>query len=418
MNESKTSDSLMTREYQVLHEVAQALQVAQPTRTMLQKVLEILTQFDELKVEHKAGLFLADEENKVLRLYTTIGGFSDEFLEKEKEVPYGDCLCGRVAESGELLMSEDCFTDTRHERRFTDMTAHGHYIVPLKSRDLLVGVLFLYTNTHPSWYQHSQEVLLSIGGLIADAILRSRNEEELAQYRDQLEERVRERTHDLEQVRSQLRNLSHRLQSVREEEKARLAREVHDELGQDLTALKLDLAWMERRLAEHPKSLEEKIGSMSRFIDETIGKVQKISTELRPAVLDVLGLAEALKWQTREFQNRTGLNCELTIDPDPLELDQERSTALFRIYQETLTNIIRHAKADSVHVQCRRTAECVELIVMDNGCGVDPEKISDPHSLGLVGIRERALACGGEITIEGQPGAGTTVTARLPLATQ
>lgn len=415
MNEPKTSSSLMTREYQVLHEVAQALQVPQPTRTMLQKALEILTQFDELKVEHKAGLFLADEENKVLRLYTTIGGFSEEFLEREQEVPYGDCLCGRVAESGELLMSEDCFTDTRHERTFTDMTAHGHYIVPLKSRDQMVGVLFLYTNTHPSWYRHSQEVLLSIGGLIADAIFRSRNEEELAQYRDQLEEKVQDRTRDLEQVRSQLRNLSHRLQSVREEEKARLAREVHDELGQDLTALKLDLAWMERRLAENPKSLEEKIGSMSRFIDETIGKVQKISTELRPAVLDVLGLAEALKWQTREFENRTGYQCELTIEPDPLELDQERSTALFRIYQETLTNIIRHAKADTVRIQCRRTSDSVELTVADNGCGVDPEKISDPHSLGLVGIRERALACGGEVTIAGPPGEGTTVIARLPL---
>ncbi len=416
MNESKTSTSLMTREYQVLHEVAQTLQVPQPTCSMLEKVLEILTQFDELKVEHKAGLFLADEESKVLRLYTTIGDFSDEFLKKEKVVPYGDCLCGRVAESGELLMSEDCFTDTRHERRFTDMTAHGHYIVPLKSRDQLVGVLFLYTNTQPSWYQHSQEVLLSIGGLIADAIIRSHNEEELARYRDQLEERVKERTRDLEQVRSQLRNLSHRLQSVREEEKARLAREVHDELGQDLTALKLDLAWMERRLKEQPKALEGKIETMSRFIDDTISKVQKISTELRPAVLDVLGLAEALKWQGREFENRTGIKCAFTIEPDPLELDAERSTALFRIFQETLTNIIRHAKADVVNVQCRKKEGEVVLMVADNGCGVDPKKISDPHSLGLVGIRERALAYGGEVTIDGQSGTGTTVTARLPLA--
>lgn len=177
-----------TEEYRVLHEVAKILHNAQGMESMLKESMAALIGFKELEVEQKAGIFLADEEKKVLRLLCTIGDFSDEFLEKEKEIPYGNCLCGRVAVSGELLVSNSCFTDKRHENQFEGMTAHGHYIVPLKSQEKMIGVLFLYTDENPPWYIRNQEILLSIGGLMADAIVSRRREEKIHNKNQQLEE--------------------------------------------------------------------------------------------------------------------------------------------------------------------------------------------------------------------------------------
>lgn len=175
-----------TEEYRVLHEVAKILHNAEGFQDMLEKVMITLTRFRELEVEYKAGIFLADEERRVLRLFSTIGEFSEEFLEKEKEIPYGNCLCGRAVVSGEMIISNNCFSDSRHENRFEGMTSHGHYIVPLKSSGKTLGVLFLYTDENPPWYCRSQEILLSIGGLIGDAIVARQREEDIKRKNDEL----------------------------------------------------------------------------------------------------------------------------------------------------------------------------------------------------------------------------------------
>lgn len=418
----------------MLHEVARVLHSSQGVKSMLENVLLVLTGFDELKVEKKAGIFLADPEKKTLNLYCTLGQFSEEFLENEQVVPYGSCLCGRVAESGELLMSESCFSDDRHERRYDGMQAHGHYIVPLKTREKLLGVMFLYTNTNPSWYEHSQEVLLSIGGLVADAIEHSLIEEELAGYRNQLEELVAERTVDLKQVnttlqkevaerthaeleltvlREQLRNLSNHLQNIREEEKTRIAREVHDELGQSLTALKMDLVCLKDELPQGQSELEERVQSMSGLIDSTITSVQRISSELRPQILDVMGLCEAISWQAKEYQKRTNLQFDLHCEHIPL--NKELTTDLFRIFQETLTNVVRHAQADQVRVSFHQQDGRLTMEIADNGKGMNPEKIDDSQSLGLIGIRERVLFLGGDVAFLSAPGEGTKVVVNIPL---
>ena len=401
---------------------------------MLDNVLFVLTGFDDLKVERKAGIFLADPEKKVLNLYCTLGKFTDEFLEKEQVVPYGDCLCGRVAESGQLLMSESCFSDSRHERKYEGMQAHGHYIVPLKTREKLLGVMFLYTNTNPSWYRHSQEVLMSIGGLVADAIAHSLVEEELARYRNDLEERVTERTADLNQantllrkeveeranaeyqitiIREQLRNLSNHLQNMREEEKTRIAREVHDELGQSLTALKMDLVCLKEELPDHLPDLQERIQTMSGLIDSTITSVQRISSELRPQILDVMGLCEAISWQAREYEKRTNLQFDLSCEQ--VSINKELTTELFRIFQEALTNVVRHSQADRVRVQLHQNDEQIIMVMEDNGQGMPLEKINAPQSLGLIGIRERVLFLSGEVEFFGEPGKGTRVNVKIPL---
>ena len=429
-----TQSRLLTQEYEILHEVARVLHSSQGVKSMLESVLLVLTGFEDLKVEKKAGIFLADPEKKTLNLYCTLGEFTSEFLENEQVVPYGSCLCGRVAESGQLLMSESCFSDDRHERKYDGMQAHGHYIIPLKTKEKLLGVMFLYTNTHPSWYPHSQEVLLSIGGLVADAIEHSLVEEELSRYRNELEERVEartavlnqanttlqqeivERTHAEQQltlIREQLRNLSNHLQSVREEEKTRIAREVHDELGQSLTALKMDLVCLKDELPDPQPELQERVQSMSGLIDSTITSVQRISSELRPQILDVMGLCEAIAWQAKEYQKRTQLHFDLNCEHIPL--NKELTTDLFRIFQEALTNIVRHAQANRVGVSFHQQDGSLTMQIEDDGRGIPPEKIEDYQSLGLIGIRERVLFLGGDVEFLGEPGKGTKVVVKIPL---
>jgi len=219
---------------------------------------------------------------------------------------------------------------------------------------------------------------------------------------------------ELKNSQAQLRNLVARLQSIREEERRLIAREIHDELGQSLTALKMDLYWLKNRIPKDQKSQLEKTKSMSKLIDKTIQRIKRISAELRPGLLDYLGLPAAVEWEGKEFQNRTGIKCEVNIHSEDITLDQDRSTAVFRIFQETLTNAARHANATRVKVSLKEKTGKLELQVRDNGKGITEEQISDPKSFGLIGMRERAQFLGGEVEIKGVQDKGTTVTARIP----
>ena len=214
---------------------------------------------------------------------------------------------------------------------------------------------------------------------------------------------------ELQDSREQLRNLSVYLQSVREQERTNIAREIHDELAQALTALKMDVSWLDHRLPRDPGSLIEKTKSMSNLIDSTIQTVKRISAELRPGILDDLGLVAALEWQAEEFQNRTGIICHITADPQDLTVDQDRSTAIFRIFQETLTNVTRHARATRVAVSLKERGGRLTLRVRDNGTGITEEQIANSQSFGLIGIRERVHPWGGKVSIKGIQGKGTTV---------
>lgn len=234
---------------------------------------------------------------------------------------------------------------------------------------------------------------------------------------------------ELRRSRQMLRKLSGRLQEVREEEKSRIAREIHDELGQLLTGFKLDLSWLGTRLTSMAASknkgrdglsqqvhhLLEKISAMLKLNDRTIETVRRISRELRPPVLDYLGLRGTLEWQSQEFETRTGIRCKVSSNcPDSHELDQNKTIALFRIFQETLTNVARHAHATKVNVSLLEDGKTVVLRVEDNGKGIKESQLCDASSLGLVGMRERAVLIGGDISISGAPGKGTTVKVRVP----
>lgn len=220
---------------------------------------------------------------------------------------------------------------------------------------------------------------------------------------------------NLKKSEENLRALAAHLQSVREEEWTRIAREIHDELGQTLTGLKMDLTWVVNRLPSDRKALTARAKSMFDLIDSTIQSVRKIASRLRPEVLDELGLAAAIGWQAKDFRKRTGIRCKLSLPPDRLGLDRERATAAFRIFQELLTNVARHANATRIDVTMRAESGVLLLAVEDNGKGIAASAIDSPKSLGLLGMRERLLPFGGKMQIAGSQDKGTKVLVSIPL---
>lgn len=220
----------------------------------------------------------------------------------------------------------------------------------------------------------------------------------------------------LKQSREQLRRLALHLQSVREEERARIAREVHDVLGQSLTAIRMDVAWLEKGLHTEQEGLRHRLDDMKGLVDTTIQTVRRIATDLRPGILDDLGLAAALEWQAREFAQRTGIVCRFVDESGDVDLERGRATALFRIFQEMLTNVARHAEARHVDIALRRDGDHLMLVVADDGRGITPREVSSRRSLGLLGMRERVLPWGGWFEIAGTPGQGTRASVRMPLA--
>jgi signal transduction histidine kinase len=242
---------------------------------------------------------------------------------------------------------------------------------------------------------------------LVPAINRALRETMQRRENQKAQERLR-RSHD------QLRALTGHLQFVREKERTRIAREVHDELGQALTGLKLDLAWLYGKITGE-RTLQRKVKAMSAHIDTTIQAVRRIATELRPGVLDSLGLAAAIEWQTTDFQERTGIQCSVKIDVKEAISDREFSTMCFRIFQETLTNIVRHAKATHVDVRLAQVDHELVLTVRDNGRGISEREVVNARSIGLIGMRERVAQVGGQVFFFGLPTRGTTVTMRVPM---
>jgi PAS domain S-box-containing protein len=217
----------------------------------------------------------------------------------------------------------------------------------------------------------------------------------------------------------QLRALSARIHSAREEEGTRIAREIHDELGGALTGLRWELEGIDKTLASATNGnrvphIREKIATMTERIDSTIRTVRRISSDLRPGILDDLGPIAAIEWQSQQFQQRTGINCVCESSVDDVELNRDRATAVFRIFQEILTNVLRHAQATHVEVNMWEHEGRFFLEVTDNGSGITAQQERNRNSLGLLGMRERAHLVGGDIKITGVSGRGTTVMVCVP----
>jgi PAS domain S-box-containing protein len=221
----------------------------------------------------------------------------------------------------------------------------------------------------------------------------------------------------LQRTLSELRTLSRRLDVVREEERTRIARELHDELGVRLTCLKLDLTRLQSLIGEPlflREKMEEKVRSMTGEVDSTIVSIQRLVAELRPGILDDLGLVAAIEWQCQDFERRSGTRCFCEAPQELIRLDRAHATAAFRICQEALMNVARHSEATCVGVLVEQVNGELLLEIQDDGRGIPADKLTDSASLGLLGMRERARSLGGQVEIAGSPGKGTTVTLRLP----
>jgi len=229
----------------------------------------------------------------------------------------------------------------------------------------------------------------------------------------------------IQQAYQQLRELTAQLEASQEAERKRIARELHDEFGGQITALRVDLTWLSRKSGTQgngvsAEEVAQRLKSMTELVDTLARSTRRIAGALRPSILDDLGLVAALRWQTRDFQERTGLECTLLLGPDvaQMQVQDSQATALFRIAQELLTNVTRHANAQRVQIGLQEEHGALVMTIDDDGRGIMEEDMSKPTSFGLRGIRERVALIGGELTMKGVPHRGTTVGVRVPISQQ
>lgn len=220
---------------------------------------------------------------------------------------------------------------------------------------------------------------------------------------------------ELKKSYDHIRALATHLQNIREEERTSIAREIHDALGQQLTGLKMDIAWLARRLGKQDEEVEKKIKSTLQLTDETVKTVRRIATELRPSILDDLGLIAAIEWHSKEFEHRFSIQTIFQTELPQLNLDPATATGLFRIYQESLTNVLRHADANKITSTLYINENVLIMNITDDGKGFDINSIRDKKTLGLLGMKERTLIMGGKYEIKSNSGNGTSVTVSVPL---
>ncbi len=325
---------------------------------------------------------------------------------------------------------------TLHQKLTSQNYRYGHTALIENPRGTCLGTISLLSKSkRPPTL--SQQAFIESGSQIAClAIEDQRKKKEIKKLKAKLSNEVDDRTQKIREAIRQLQdeivqrkimerslktsneklqNLSNHLENVREEERTRISREIHDELGQMLTTLKMKLAILEERTLDEGFPIQEDLQAMMGLVETTLQTVRRISTELRPGILDVLGLSEALEWQAQEFQEQTKIRIQSEIQRLPENLGKDISTACFRICQEALTNVARHAKANHVTVSLRHEQGKLELIVRDNGKGITNEQLSRITSLGLIGMRERAQNLGGDLNIERAAPNGTEVSFSFPL---
>jgi len=299
---------------------------------------------------------------------------------------------------GKTIVVEDGTLDGRFQqpRLFSDHGVVSSVTVPIRGWGRPFGVLMACDDRRRAFDSDDVNFLEGVANVLAHALERRQAEEALASSQERL------------------RNLAARLHAVREEERTVIAREIHDQLGQALTGMKMDLSWLMRRLPDND-SVTERAESMQALLDSTVDSVRTISTQLRPPILDDLGLEAAVEWQTTEFCRQSGIECALELRIGERFVKNEHATAAFRILQEALVNVARHADAENVTVEIRFADDTLLLSVSDDGIGIGDAALSSSHSIGLIGMRERAAALGGNVIIRRLPDGGSLVKLELPL---
>lgn len=310
-----------------------------------------------------------------------------------------------------ILIYTATFTSPNDERFALDAGADLYLRKPASSAELLAAIarILASAKSRPGRFRPP----------LGDAEMAKQYSEVLIHKLEAKNLELTERTERLKEAERQLRQMASRLESVREEEATCISRELHDELGQALTALNIDLHWLRERTEQvenEPmrRKMRERINSMLAAVESTVHSVQRISAELRPSMLDHLGLLATLEWLVNDFAARTECSCEWKAKPANLALDALQSATVFRIFREALTNIARHAKAKRVTVTFEQNADGMRLEITDDGEGFPADRLADPASLGLTGMRERALLVAGRLEVQSAPGRGTSVKLWVP----
>lgn len=382
-------------ELDTLHQASQRLQQALTTEALANEIIHIL---EEVLTYEYGSVLLVDGKGKLVPFAFSLPGQTlnaqdlNQLTTSDRRVGKG--IVEWVAEHGKSVCLGDVRADPRYSPRQEDI--QSELCVPLQVGRHIIGVVNIETTRSDAYTAEDQRLLETLAAQMAVAI---RNSQLLALERDS---------------QRRLRQLANYLQEALEAERARIAREIHDEFGQMLTALKMDTVWLRKRLPPDRAELAGKTAEMVELIDTAVQTVRNLASELRPGLLDDLGLVAALEWYAQQFSKRTGIVCEIDLGSGDIGLHETASTAVFRIFQETLTNITRHAKATYVFISLRQTEGGFFMTVRDNGQGMAHKQLRGKRSLGITGMSERVRALGGTLDIQSAPGRGTSLTLKLP----
>ncbi len=398
----KRTTNLLSEETKLLELIATGSPLPQVVRSVLATI--------QAHMEGASCMFLSlDAESGILRQCLTADADTPPPLHPgvALALPPVDARASGDGQASIRDVTDDAAWHAMLATAFPD-DARRHWLCPIRV-SVANPQCQLLLLAEPAVMRHPEHATLieTMAHLTGIAIERQRNEQDL---------RLREEA--LRESREQLRALSGHLQIVREEEKAHLARELHDELGGTLLALKIDIAWIERHLPAGQAQLLDKLHTALAGTDHAVSTTRRISCDLRPPMLDDLGLIPTIEWQAHEFQSRMGIVCSVDARGDSAILNSNQSIALFRIFQEALTNIARHAEAARVRISVRIEPGLATLGISDNGCGIDPARQRRPNAHGLYGMSERVRSLDGEIHIDSTPGKGTRVLVNIPLGAQ
>jgi signal transduction histidine kinase len=381
------------KELSLLHEVGQTISRTLDLDALWEAAVESLHRSFGY---HNVGILALSDEQEALTVKALAGELAS-VVSNDYVQSLDTGLAGWAGRHTETVLVNDVTADPRYINRCPEKVhTRSELCVPICTADKVIGVLDVQSDHRDAFDQSDVRVLETLAGQIGAAMENARlYQAERAAHR-------------------QVSDLVTYLQNDREKERTHIAREVLDEFGQLMTVVQMDLSWLGRQLSlDHPQ-LVEKTRSTSNIINESLQVVRRLASQLRPGVLDHFGLAAAVKWQAQAFSEVSGIPHQLHVEGEADLLDPELSTNLFRIFQEALTNVEQHAQASHVRISLDVEPKRVTLVVVDDGRGITPEESADPGSLGLAGMRQRADALGGKVTIEGIPGEGTRVTTRIP----
>ncbi len=415
----RDEDNLRRRakELATLLKISQEFALTRDLKIILQMTTDRVTELTLLK---SSAIYLL--EGETLRLWATTPPLPPQFPEELRNASLADHPHIRKAiTTGMPVFLPDTATAdlTPAERAVTELRSLRSILyIPLIAGTKALGTLIVTTAEEPRILSDAEiNFCNTLANIAAMAIDNAILDEEIRKNVEALQQEILNRKRsavEIKKMNEQLRALAVRLQTIREEERTTIAREIHDELGQMLTGLKYELMWIEKRIDPGQDDMRSKVAEIQVLIDSTIKTVRKISAELRPGILD-LGLAAAIEWQAGEFRRRTGIDGRTEINDTDIQLRENTSTQVFRIFQEILTNIMRHANASKVDIILKRFKNDLILIVSDNGKGMHPDIGPDEQSLGLLGMQERTIIFGGTLSITSAVNQGTTVEILIPI---